>query len=64
MNTQNYDIIDEKAAAAMIGFSRAQLQKWRWQGTGPSYFKVGRVVRYSRAELTLWLETQRRQTAS
>lgn len=31
------------------------------RGTAPPYFKVGRRVRYSRADVDAWLEAQRAQ---
>ncbi len=64
MNAQHaisIDIIDEKIAATLLGFSRSQLQKWRWLGTGPSYFRIGKAIRYSKNELEQWLASQRRQ---
>ena len=42
-------------AAAYSGFAGATLKKWRAQGTGPVYRKVGRCVRYSVADLNAFM---------
>lgn len=41
------------------------LARWRMNGTGPTYHKIGHLVRYSRADLDLYLSgTSRRCTAN
>ena len=40
-------LLDEQAAAAMIGCSAALMRKWRRLRQGPRYCKVGRLVRYA-----------------
>ena len=35
------------------------LAKWRSEGTGPKYTKVGRHVRYDWADVREWLKGQR-----
>lgn len=47
--------IDEKRAAELIGFSRKFLQRHRSQETGPTFYKVGRHVRYRVGELLDWV---------
>ena len=37
---------------------------WRVQGKGPPYFKLGRDVRYSLADLNAWLESNVRLPVS
>lgn len=36
----------------------ATLRYWRYLGTGPNSFRVGRGVRYWRHDVTTWLEEQ------
>lgn len=50
------NIFDEKAASIFLGGSQSPisvrtLQKWRLEGVGPRFFKVGRLVRYRQVEL-------------
>jgi excisionase family DNA binding protein len=34
------------------------LERWRYAGSGPRFLRIGRHVRYRRADIDLWLETQ------
>jgi hypothetical protein len=56
-------LIDERDAAKALCCSVAALRKWRLLGRGPSYCKVGRLVRYSEADLAAFLEANRVQPA-
>lgn len=51
-------LLDPKAAAAFLGCSDWSLAEWRCQGTGPRFCKVGRLVRYTPAALTEWIEAR------
>lgn len=51
MSAQVAEIFDTDAAAAYIGLARNTLEKMRVFGTGPQYAKLGRAVRYRRADL-------------
>jgi predicted DNA-binding transcriptional regulator AlpA len=59
------DLLSEAAAAKLIGMSVAFLRMDRCRGTlgnrtpPPPYLKLGRTVRYDRADLDSWL-TERR----
>lgn len=48
-------------AAALLRAPVATLRYWRHLGTGPRSFRVGRHVRYNRADLCAWLSTQEAQ---
>jgi len=37
----------------------ATLRYWRHLGTGPTSFRIGRAVRYIRADVLAWLREQR-----
>lgn len=55
--------LDEVATEFKI--SPATLRYWRHQGTGPKSFKLGRRVRYRRADVEQWIQEQyQAQTAS
>ena len=51
-------------AAHFLGLSQSWLAKLRLTGDGPPYMKVGRQVRYSRADLMSWAEKTMRQNTS
>jgi excisionase family DNA binding protein len=42
----------------MLGVPVATLYAWRHRGEGPPGYRVGRHVRYRRAEVEQWLTTQ------
>jgi hypothetical protein len=37
------------------------VRKWRFEGTGPQGFRVGRHVRYRESDVLLWEEKQIRE---
>ena len=46
---------DEKRLCADLGISSVTATKWRAQAKGPPFIKVGRLVRYRRADVEAWL---------
>jgi len=55
------DLLDEKAAAAFLQLAPGTLSVWRSTGRyGIPFVKVGRRVRYRRADLENWLERRTR----
>ncbi len=40
--------------------AKATLAKWRWNGTGPSYVKLGARVMYRRVDLDAWIASNTR----
>lgn len=47
-------LLTETQAADALSVSVRTLQAWRTRGTGPSFVKAGRSVRYARAALVSW----------
>ena len=60
----NEIVLNERQAAAFLGFSIKTLQAWRWSGGGPIFCKPnGKAIRYFKADLVEWLRSsQRRNT--
>ena len=56
------NMMDERAAASVIGCSVALLRKWRLFGEGPAYCKLGRLVRYRHEDLDAFLAAHRVET--
>lgn len=52
------DVDDEWGTATYLGKPVKTLQQWRWKREGPAYIKVGRAVRYRRADVERWLDEQ------
>ena len=57
-------LIDERAAAQILGCSPALLRKWRLFRTGPATVKIGRLVRYSEQDLAAYIEACRQKGAA
>jgi helix-turn-helix protein len=51
--------VGENEAGETIGYSGQTLRKWRWNGSGPPYYKHGRAVRYDLDELLAWMKSHR-----
>jgi excisionase family DNA binding protein len=57
-------LLTSQEAAKLLGLKPNTLEIWRWRGCGPSYRKVGRLVRYAEADVFDWLDGQKRQNTS
>lgn len=73
MTTQNLqyliaagaDLLDDHAAAAMLDVAPGTLSVWRSTGRyALPYLKIGRKVRYRRADLLAWLAKRVRETGA
>jgi predicted DNA-binding transcriptional regulator AlpA len=57
------ELLTEQQAAALLTVSIPTMARWRREGTGPPWFRLGGAtkgaVRYRRDELLAWLEQQR-----
>ena len=57
-------LLTNTETAELIGLKPNTLEIWRWQGKGPIYRKVGRLVRYVESDVLAWLDAQTRQNTS
>jgi hypothetical protein len=48
----------------VLGLRPNTLAQWRISGDGPAFVKLGRAVRYRRADIERWLEGQTRRSTS
>jgi predicted DNA-binding transcriptional regulator AlpA len=58
------EILKPADAAAYLKLSQSTLAKLRLYGTGPRYTKVGRAVRYRRADLDAWINARYAESTS
>ncbi|MBL8369621.1 MAG: helix-turn-helix domain-containing protein [Candidatus Accumulibacter sp.] len=59
------DLLDEKATAKFLDTSPGTLTVWRSTGRyNLPFIKIGRNVRYRRADLIVWLEKRTRETGA
>lgn len=54
----NDELLTMKEVANVVRVPVATLRYWRHLGSGPRSFRIGRGVRYWRAEVLHWLEQQ------
>ena len=57
-------LIPDTAAAALLGISRAHLHRLRAAGRFPEAIRLGRALRFERAELVAWAGARRPDLAS
>ena len=49
-------LMPEREAAKLAGFSIAAFIKWRREGRSPRYIRIGRSIRYRVPDLLEWIE--------
>ena len=52
------DVFDTIEAAQHVRLSKPTLERLRLTGDGPSFLKLGRAVRYRKADLDEWLASR------
>ena len=55
MGTAIQSLMTEGETAEYLSISIAALRKWRMQGRGPVFIKLGNLVRYRREDVEAWL---------
>lgn len=55
-NDDRANALSESELARRANVSIAALRKWRREGTGPRFLKLGRLVRYLAQDVDRWLE--------
>ena len=49
-------LMDERAAAILVGVKVETLQRWRWAKKGLPFLKIGRCVRYRHSDIVAFLD--------
>ena len=60
-------MVDQTEAAARLAGDKLKprtLEKWRVEGRGPAFHKIGSRVFYDIRDLDAWLDSQRRKSTS
>ena len=57
-------LLSAKETARLLGLASQTPAKMRLQGSGPRYVKLGRRVFYDPADLSEWLEANKRRSTS
>lgn len=51
-------VFDTAHAAEYLKLAQGTLERFRVQGIGPKFMKLGRAVRYRQADLDQWMESR------
>jgi excisionase family DNA binding protein len=57
-------LLDTSAIASWLDVPELTVKAWRARGGGPRFVKVGRHVRYRRADVERWLEVNTHDSAA
>lgn len=57
MTTTRSDLLSIGDLSDELGVPVSTIYTWNSRGTGPNYLKVGRHVRYRRADVDAWLDS-------
>jgi excisionase family DNA binding protein len=60
--TTNEPLLTEGEAASLLRVSLTSVRRWRREGRGPVFRKLGRSVRYRRDDLTDFVVSARRMS--
>jgi predicted DNA-binding transcriptional regulator AlpA len=58
------DLLTVDQVSKIIGSTVSTLEKDRWEGGGPPYVKMGRLVRYRPADVRAWIAERVRSSTS
>ena len=65
---QGYFRLDDRLtsaeAASYLGVKMETLNTWRCKNKGPAYYKMGRVINYTRRDLDAYLDLNMRRVAT
>ena len=69
MNSSGGTLLNEIQAGRYLGgkvspVSPRTLQRWRMEGAGPLFARIGRLVRYRQSDLDAWLKANLRLSTS
>ena len=60
----NQQLINEREVESYIGISINTLRKWRWEGKGPQFVKLGRRVMYRIQDVEAFIAAGSRSSTS
>jgi len=54
--------IDSQQLAELLGVPKSTIDFWRASGTGPTFIRLGKHVRYRESDVLAWAEENRHET--
>ncbi len=58
------ELMSPQQVSDLLGTPVETLHYWRWKGLGPISVKIGRAVRYDRADVDSWVAARKAATSS
>ena len=52
-------LLNAKQAAKLLACTEAALALWRRERRGPTYVRLGRLVRYQKSDVFSWIDSRR-----
>jgi excisionase family DNA binding protein len=52
------ELLTPRQLAELVGVPVGTIYRWNWTGTGPARCRVGKHVRYRRADVEQWLASR------
>lgn len=59
MNSKSAEFLTTSEVAEILQVEPETVSDWRARGEGPPHYRVGRAIRYKRADLDAWLASNR-----
>lgn len=59
MTIEEIRLLTQEELAEYLGLSKPTLQRWRREGYGPKYLRIGKHVYYKEVDVLAWIEEQR-----
>ncbi len=54
--------LDSQQLAELLGVPKSTIDFWRASGTGPTFIRLGKHVRYRESDVLAWAEENRHET--
>ena len=59
MSSKQKTFLSRQQCAERIGVSVRTLDRWRFSGEGPSYYKIHKAVKYEEQDIENYLDSQK-----
>jgi predicted DNA-binding transcriptional regulator AlpA len=57
-------LLAAREVAPQLGVSEGNLAQWRYNGTGPKFVKLGRLVRYRQSDVQAFIDANTRSNTA
>ncbi len=54
-------LLTETEVSGLLNCTKSALRRWRLEGSGPTFVRVGRLIRYDESDLTEYVEQHKQK---